>query len=297
MITRFDGVSLWSSDLQNLIPFYRDIIGLPVALENPRFVIFGDLESPRLCIGSHSEVRGGTTDPHRWLVQLQSDDIHADVARLKRADVPFVEEPNEQSGGGFWLATCKDPEGNLVQLNYWEPGVRERVTEHVESSRSAAPEPRNGERHIRNSSSSIRRMDNVDIVVDDLKTTIAFFEELGLELEGEMTVEGPWVDRTVGLEGVRNDIAMLRTPDGHSRLELIKFHTPPATASEPNAPVNRLGIRRIMFAVEAVEDVVARLQSQGAKLMGELTQYEDKYRLCYVRGPEGIIVALAEQLN
>ena len=141
-------------------------------------------------------------------------------------------------------------------------------------------------------------MDNVGIVVDDLKSAIAFFVELGLELEGAATVEGRWVDRIVGLDGVRNDIAMMRTPDGHSRLELIKFHTPPAASAEPkNAPVNTLGIRRIMFAVEDIEDVLARLQTHGAELVGEVEQYEDSYRLCYVRGPEGIIVALAEQLS
>ena len=140
-------------------------------------------------------------------------------------------------------------------------------------------------------------MDNVGIVVDDLGATIAFFVELGLELEGEATVEGQWVDRIVGLDGVRNDIAMLRTPDGHSRLELIKFHTPPATTAEPNAPMNTLGIRRIMFAVEDIEDIVARLRIRGAELVGELEQYEDSYRLCYVRGPEGIIVALAQELS
>src|SRR5438309_1958577 len=111
-------------------------------------------------------------------------------------------------------------------------------------------------------------MDNVGIVVDDLKAAIAFFQELGLELEGEATVEGPSVDSTVGLEGVRSDIAMLRTPDGHSRLELSKFHTPPATSSEPNRPVNRLGIGRIMFAVDNIEDVLQRLQSRGAELIG-----------------------------
>ncbi len=143
----------------------------------------------------------------------------------------------------------------------------------------------------------IQRMDNVGIVVDDLKAAIAFFVELGLELEVEMTVEGQWVDRVVGLDGVRNDIAMLRTPDGHGRLELMKFHAPPATTAEPNAPVNTLGIRRIMFAVDDIEDVLARLQAHGAELVGELVQYEDKYRLCYVRGPEGIIVALAEQIS
>ncbi len=144
---------------------------------------------------------------------------------------------------------------------------------------------------------TILRMDNVGIVVNDLEAVIAFFVELGLELEGETKVEGRWVDRIVGLDGVRNDIAMLRTPDGHSRVELIKFHTPPATTAEPNAPVNTLGIRRIMFAVDDIEDVLARLQAHGAELVGEVVQYEDSYRLCYVRGPEGIIVALAEPLS
>jgi len=144
---------------------------------------------------------------------------------------------------------------------------------------------------------TIQRMDNVGIVVDDLAAATAFFVELGLELEGEATVEGRWVDRIVGLDGVRSDIAMLRTPDGHGRLELSKFHTPPARNTDPNAPVNTLGIRRIMFAVDDIEDVLARLQAHGAELVGEVVQYEDKYRLCYVRGPEGIMIALAEQLS
>jgi catechol 2,3-dioxygenase-like lactoylglutathione lyase family enzyme len=144
---------------------------------------------------------------------------------------------------------------------------------------------------------TILRMDNVGIVVDDLKAAIAFFVELGLELEGEATVEGRLVDRIVGLDGVRSDIAMLRTPDGHSRLELTKFHTPPATTAEPNAPVNTLGMGRIMFAVDNIEDVLARLRAHGAELVGEVVRYEDSYRLCYVRGPEGIIVALSEPLS
>jgi catechol 2,3-dioxygenase-like lactoylglutathione lyase family enzyme len=144
----------------------------------------------------------------------------------------------------------------------------------------------------------IERMDNVGIVVDDLKVVTAFFVELGLELEGEATVEGQWVDRVIGLDGVRNDIAMLRTPDGHGRLELMKFHAPTAVSAEPeNAPANTLGIRRIMFAVTDIEDVLARLQALGAELVGEVVQYEDKYRLCYVRGPEGIIVGRAAQLT
>jgi catechol 2,3-dioxygenase-like lactoylglutathione lyase family enzyme len=144
---------------------------------------------------------------------------------------------------------------------------------------------------------TIQRMDNVSIVVDDLKAATAFFVELGMELEGEMTVEGRWVDRVVGLDGVRSDIAVVRTPDGHGRVELTKFHTPPATTVEPNAPVNTLGIRRIMFAVDDIDAVVASLRAHGTELVGEVVQYEDKYRLCYVRGPEGIIVALAEQLS
>jgi catechol 2,3-dioxygenase-like lactoylglutathione lyase family enzyme len=141
------------------------------------------------------------------------------------------------------------------------------------------------------------RMDSVGIVVDDLKAAITFFAELGLELEGETTVEGQWVDRIVGLKGVRSDIAMMRTPDGHSRIELSKFQRPTANNGQPNAPVNTLGIRRIMFAVENIKDVLNRLQAHGAELIGETVRYEDTYLLCYVRGPEGIIVALAEPLR
>jgi catechol 2,3-dioxygenase-like lactoylglutathione lyase family enzyme len=145
---------------------------------------------------------------------------------------------------------------------------------------------------------TIQRMDNVGIVVDDLEAATAFFVELGLELEGETAVEGRWADRVVGLDGVRVDVAMMRTPDGHGRLELMKFHTPTAVSAEPkNAPANTLGIRRIMFAIVDIEDVLARLLTHGAELVGELEQYEDSYRLCYVRGPEGIIVALAEQIS
>ena len=145
---------------------------------------------------------------------------------------------------------------------------------------------------------TILRMDNVGIVVDDLEAAIAFFVELGMELEGETRIEGRWADRVVGLDGVRVDVAMMRTPDGHGRLELMKFHTPTAVSAEPNnAPAITLGIRRLMFAVDDIEDVLARLRTHGAELVGELEQYEDSYRLCYLRGPEGIIVALAEQLS
>ena len=145
---------------------------------------------------------------------------------------------------------------------------------------------------------AIQRMDNVLIVVEDLEAAKAFFTELGMELDGETTVEGDWVGRVVGLDDVRADIAMMRTPDGHSRVELSKFHTPPAVRAEPeSAPANALGIRRIMFAVDDIDDVVARLRSHGAELVGEIAQYADSYRLCYVRGPEGIIIGLAEQLG
>lgn len=145
---------------------------------------------------------------------------------------------------------------------------------------------------------AIQRMDNVLIVVEDLEAAKSFFIELGLELEGETTVEGSWVDRVVGLEDVRSDIAMMRTPDGHSRIELAKFHKPTAVRVEPErAPANALGIRRIMFAVDDIDDVVARLQGHGAELVDEVAQYEDMYRLCYLHGPEGIMIGLAEQLS
>ena len=144
---------------------------------------------------------------------------------------------------------------------------------------------------------TIKRMDNIGIIVDDLEAVIDFFRDLGLELEGQQAVEGRWVDQVIGLEGVRVDMAMMRVPGGQGRIELSKFHTPAAISAEPkNAPVNTLGIRRIMFAVDDIDDVLARLQGRGAELVGEVTQYEDKYRLCYVRGPEGILVALAQQL-
>jgi catechol 2,3-dioxygenase-like lactoylglutathione lyase family enzyme len=145
---------------------------------------------------------------------------------------------------------------------------------------------------------TIRRMDNVLIVVDDLEGAIAFFAELGMELEGKTVVEGDWAGRVVGLDGVRADIVMMRTPDGHGRVELSKFHTPPAIRSEPQEPpANTLGIRRIMFAVDGLDDVIARLRTHGAELVGEVAQYGDSYRLCFVRGPEGIILGLAEQLG
>lgn len=143
---------------------------------------------------------------------------------------------------------------------------------------------------------SIKRMDHVSVVVDDLPAAIAFFTTLGMALEGQVPVEGPWVDRLCGLKGVQVDIATLLTPDGHGRVELTKFCKPALVGAVPAiAPPNTLGLRQIMFAVEGIDDTLARLRAQGAELIGEVVQYEDKYRLCYVRGPAGIIVALAEQ--
>ena len=145
---------------------------------------------------------------------------------------------------------------------------------------------------------TLQRMDNVLIVVEDIDAAKAFFAELGMEFEGQTTVEGPWAGRVVGLDDVRADIVMMKTPDGHGRVELTQFHTPPAVRAEPErAPSNTLGIRRIMFAVDDVDDVVARLRGHGAELVGEIAQYEDQYRLCFVRNPEGFIIGLAQQLT
>ena len=146
--------------------------------------------------------------------------------------------------------------------------------------------------------SKLVRMDNVLIVVEDIEAAKAFFTELGMELVGETTVEGPWVDKTVGLKGVRADIVMLQTPDGNGKVELSKFHTPTAIKLEPYpAPSNALGMRRIMFAVEDLDDVVARLQKRGSEVVDEIVQYENIYRLCFMRGPEGILIGLAEELG
>lgn len=141
------------------------------------------------------------------------------------------------------------------------------------------------------------RMDNVGIMVRDMEKVIAFFTELGLEVQGRTTVEGDWVDRTIGIDGARCEIAMLATPDGHSRLELSRFITPGALGDGVVLPVNTLGIRRLMFAVEDLHAVLARLQASGAELVGEVTQYLDMYLLCYLNGPEGIMIALAQELD
>lgn len=144
---------------------------------------------------------------------------------------------------------------------------------------------------------SVKRMDNVGIVVADLDAAIAFFTELGLELEGRAPVEGDWADGVTGLPGMRVEIAMLRTPDGHSRLELSRFLAPPVAADHRTAPVNALGYLRVMFAVDDLDDTLARLTKLGARVVGTVVNYQDVYRLCYVRGPEGILLGLAQQLD
>src|ERR1700756_905004 len=144
---------------------------------------------------------------------------------------------------------------------------------------------------------ALQRMDNVGIVVDDLEPTIAFFRELGLELEGKATIEGEWAGRVTGLPNQRVEIAMLRTPDGHSRLELSRFLTPPAVADHRNAPVNALGYLRIMFAVDDIDETLEKLRKRGAQLVGEVVQYKDAYRLCYIRGPEGLLIGLAQEIS
>jgi catechol 2,3-dioxygenase-like lactoylglutathione lyase family enzyme len=144
---------------------------------------------------------------------------------------------------------------------------------------------------------TVKRMDNVGIVVESLDSAISFFAELGLELEGRATIEGEWAGRVTGLRDQRVEIAMMRTPDGHSRLELSRFLTPPAVADHRRAPVNALGYLRVMFTVEDIDDTLARLRKCGAQLVGEVVQYKDTYRLCYIRGPEGLLIGLAQELG
>ena len=144
---------------------------------------------------------------------------------------------------------------------------------------------------------TIKRMDNVGIAVESLDTAVAFFTELGLELEGRGPVEGDWADGVTGLRNMRVEIAMMRTPDGHSRIELSRFLAPPVAADHRSAPVNALGYLRVMFTVEDIDDTLARLVKRGAQLVGEVAQYQDRYRLCYIRGPEGILIGLAQELG
>ncbi|MBC7725301.1 MAG: VOC family protein [Burkholderiaceae bacterium] len=142
---------------------------------------------------------------------------------------------------------------------------------------------------------TIVRMDNVAIVVGDLDAAVAFFTDLGMELEGRAQIAGPWADLTVGLEGIRSEIAMMRTPDGHSKVELTRYHAPPAVGDGAGDPPNTLGLHRVMFAVDDIDATIERMRAHGAELLGEVAEYEGVYRLCYLRGPAGIVVALAEQ--
>jgi catechol 2,3-dioxygenase-like lactoylglutathione lyase family enzyme len=144
---------------------------------------------------------------------------------------------------------------------------------------------------------TVKRMDNVGIVVESIDDAIEFFTELGLELEGRAPIEGDWAERVTGLPGMRVEIAMMRTPDGHSRLELSRFLAPPAVADHRNAPVNALGYLRVMFTVADIDDTIARLRRRGAELVDQVVQYENAYRLCYIRGPEGILIGLAQELG
>ena len=144
---------------------------------------------------------------------------------------------------------------------------------------------------------AVERMDNVGVVVESLDAAISFFTELGLKLEGRATIEGDWAERVTGLRSMRVEIAMMVTPDGHSRLEISRFLTPPVIADHRNAPVNALGYLRVMFTVDDIDETLARLLQRGAQLVGEVVQYEDSYRLCYIRGPEGLLIGLAEELR
>lgn len=144
---------------------------------------------------------------------------------------------------------------------------------------------------------TVIRMDNVGIVVEDIDATIAFFTDLGLEFEGRATIEGEWADGVTGLQDMRVEIAIMRTPDGHGRLELSRFLAPPVVADHRSAPVNALGYLRVMFAVDDIDETLARLRKRGAQLVGDVVQYEGSYRLCYIRGPEGLLIGLAEQLD
>src|SRR5919202_347011 len=144
---------------------------------------------------------------------------------------------------------------------------------------------------------ALKPMDNVRIIVDDLVATIEFFRELGLELEGQATIEGDWAERVTGLHPMRIETAMMRTPDGHSRLEISRFLTPPTVADHRKAPVNALGYLRVMFAVDDIDETLVRLRTRGAQLVGEVVQYENSYRLCYIRGPEGLLIGLAQELS
>jgi catechol 2,3-dioxygenase-like lactoylglutathione lyase family enzyme len=173
----------------------------------------------------------------------------------------------------------------------WTPAVRHSLRLAAIRAVFSQSQP------IRTDDMTLRRMDNVGIVVESLETAISFFSELGLKLEGRATIEGEWAGRITGLGNQRVEIAMMVTPDGHSRLELSRFLTPPVVADHRRAPVNSFGYLRMMFAVDDLDDTLARLGERGAQLVGEVVQYETAYRLCYIRGPEGLLIGLAEELR
>ena len=176
-----------------------------------------------------------------------------------------------------------------VTGTYWKSPDRRDLT--VDNLDNELPVRRQG------NIMTVKRMDNVGIVVKDIDGAIEFFTELGLELEGRAPIEGDWADGVTGLRDMRVEIAMMRTPDGHSRLEISRFLAPPVVADHRSAPVNALGYLRVMFTVENIDDTLARLGKRGAELVGEVVQYEDSYRLCYIRGPEGILIGLAQELG
>src|SRR5208282_3854545 len=198
-------------------------------------------------------------------------------------------------------ARCAIPAGRRAFSRIVPVTQRHTVQRHHLEASRAAGSFRTGPAARRDpmlAAMAIQRMDNVAIVVDDLDAAVAFFTELGMELEGKGQIEGLFADRTVGLDGVRSEIAMMRTPDGHSKLELARYHTPAAARGGPeNPPPNTPGLHRVMFAVDDIHDTVARLRAHGAELLGEVAQYESIFLLCYLRGPAGIIVALAEQIG
>jgi catechol 2,3-dioxygenase-like lactoylglutathione lyase family enzyme len=194
---------------------------------------------------------------------------------LGRADAALTEYPDGRDRGSSWSQWALPPSWVHVATN-WLRNEERKATITM----------------------TIQRMDNVGIVVESLDAAISFFAELGLELEGRATIEGDWAERVTGLHPLRVEIAMMRTPDDRSRLEISRFLTPPAVADHRNAPVNALGYLRIMFAVDDIDDTLARLGKHGAQLVSsEVVQYEDAYRLCYIRGPEGLLIGLAEQMS
>jgi catechol 2,3-dioxygenase-like lactoylglutathione lyase family enzyme len=246
----------------------------------------------------HPQIAQGPLQTHRLLglmSDLRLDDEESDIAMRIGLFVNMRAEQDHLGIGssGSQAAPCLGHQ-RLVNL----PHILNRIVVINE-----AISPWLSERHAKAAGLStielmaIKKMEHVGIVVDDLPAAIEFFVELGLEPGGKGQVEGEWVDRIIALDGTRAELAMLRTPDGHGEIELVKFHSPPTPDGDPQAPSNALGIRHVLFAVEGIDDVLDRLRAHGAELVGGVEQYENSYRLCYVRGPEGIIIELAEEIG